>query len=71
MNKLKGIETFNETFNFQLLLKLSMPFSLFISSLYILYFIILLSLDNDVLETPKRRAMFYNILSQNFIVNIF
>ena len=28
----------------------------------------LLSLDNDVLETSKRRAMFYNILSQNFIV---
>ena len=26
------------------------------------------SLDNDVLETSKRRAMFYNILSQNFIV---
>ena len=28
----------------------------------------LLSLDNDVLETSKRRAMYYNILSQNFIV---
>ena len=28
----------------------------------------LLSLDDDVLETSKRRAMFYNILSQNFIV---
>ena len=27
-----------------------------------------LSLDNDVLEMSKRRAMFYNILSQNFIV---
>ena len=25
-------------------------------------------LDNDVLETSKRRAMFYNILSQNYIV---
>ena len=31
----------------------------------------LLSLDNDVLETSKRRAMFYNILSQNFIVKCF
>ena len=31
----------------------------------------LLSLDNDVLETWKRRAMFYNILSQNFIVKCF
>ena len=34
-----------------------------------------LSLDNDVLETSKRRAMFYNmfynILSQNFIVKCF
>ena len=30
----------------------------------------LLSLDNDVLETSKRRAMFYNVLSQNFIVKI-
>ena len=30
----------------------------------------LLSLDNDVLETSKRRAMFYNILSQNFIVTM-
>ena len=39
-----------------------------ISSLYILEFIILLSLDSDVLETSKRRAMFYNILSQIFIV---
>ena len=28
----------------------------------------LLLLDNDVLETSKRRAMFYNILSQNFTV---
>ena len=37
----------------------------------ILYFIILLSLDNDVLETSKRRAMFYNILTQNFIVKCF
>ena len=45
-----------------------MPFNLFISSLYMLYFIILLSLDNDVLESSKRRAVFYNILSQNFIV---
>ena len=32
---------------------------------------ILLSLDNDVLETSKRRAMFYNILSQIFIVKCF
>ena len=31
----------------------------------------LLSLDNEVLETSKRRAMFYNILSQNFIVKCF
>ena len=31
----------------------------------------LLSLDNDVLETSKRCAMFYNILSQNFIVKCF
>ena len=30
----------------------------------------LLSLDNDVLETSKRRAMFYNILSQNFIATM-
>ena len=36
--------------------------------LYILDFITLLSLDNDVLETSKRRAMFCNILSQIFIV---
>ena len=42
-----------------------------ISSLYILDPIILLSLDNDVLETSKRRAMFYNILSQIFIVKCF
>ena len=49
-----------------------MPFNLFISSLYnILYFIILLSLDNNVVETSKNRAMFYNILSQNFIVKCF
>ena len=46
----------------------SMPFDLFISSLYIRYFIILFSLDNDALETPKRRAMLYNILAQIFIV---
>ena len=46
-------------------------FNLFISSLYILDFIILLSLDNDVLETSKRRAMFYNILWQIFIVKCF
>ena len=48
-----------------------MPFNLFISSLYIyiLYFITSFLLDNDVLETSKRRAMlFYNILSQIFIV---
>ena len=29
------------------------------------------SLDNDVLETSKRRVMFYNILSQIFIVKCF
>ena len=34
-------------------------------------FIILLSFDNDVLETSKRRAMFYNILLQIFIVKCF
>ena len=45
-----------------------MLFNLFISSLYVLYFIILFSLDNDVLETSKRRAMFYNILSQIFFL---
>ena len=45
-----------------------MLFNLFISSPSILDFIILLSLDNDVLETPKRRAKFYNSLSQIFIV---
>ena len=36
-----------------------------------LYFIILRSLDNDVLETSKPRAVFYNILSSNFIVKNF
>ena len=40
------------------------------SSPYILDFIILLSLDNDVLETSKRRAMFYNILSQIFFFDV-
>ena len=30
----------------------------------------LLSLDNDVLETTKRRAMFYNILTQNLLLNV-
>ena len=28
------------------------------------------SLDNDVLETSKRRVMFYNILLQIFIVTL-
>ena len=42
-------------------------FNLFISSLHILDFIILLSLDNDVLETSKHRAVLCNILSQIFI----
>ena len=46
-----------------------MPFNLFISSLYILYFIILCLLDNDVLETSKRRAMFYNILLQILLLS--
>ena len=52
-------------FNFQ--------FFLIYSSLHYIYSIsyILLSLDNDVLETWKRRAMFYNILSQIFIVKCF
>ena len=45
-----------------------MPLNLFISSLYTLYFIILFSLDNNILETSKRRAMFYNILSQIIIL---
>ena len=45
--------------------------NLFISLQYILYSIILFSLDNEVLETSKRRAMFYNILSQTFIVKCF
>ena len=43
-------------------------FNSLISSLYILDFIILLSLDNEVLETSKRRAVLCNILSQIFIV---
>ena len=52
-------------FNFQ--------FFLIYSSLHYIYSIsyILLSLDNDVLKTSKRRAMFYNILSQIFIVKCF
>ena len=52
----------NSLFNFQ--------FFLIYSSLHYIYSIsyISLSLDNDVLETSKRRAMFYNILSQIFIV---
>ena len=40
-------------------------------AIYVLDFIILLSLDNDVLKTLKRRAMFHNILSQNFVVECF
>ena len=52
----------NSLFNFQFI-------NLF--TIYILDFIILLSLDNDVLETSKRRAMFYNIISQIFIVKCF
>ena len=52
----------NSLFNFQCL------FNLFISSLYILHSIILFSLDNDVPEMSKQCAMFYNILSQTFIV---
>ena len=55
----------NSLFNFQCF------FNLFISSLYILDFIILLSIDNGVLETSKRRAVFYIILSQIFIVKCF
>ena len=64
-------KTQSDSIRAKLFVSLSMPFNLFISSLYTLYFIILLSLDNDVLETSKRRAMFYNILSQNFIVKCF
>ena len=43
------------------------------SSLHYIYSIsyILLSLDNDVLATSKRRAIFYNILAQIFIVKCF
>ena len=43
------------------------------SSLHYIYSIsyILLSLDNDVLATSKHRAIFYNILSQIFIVKCF
>ena len=43
------------------------------SSLHYIYSIsyILLSLDNDVLATSKRGAIFYNILSQIFIVKCF
>ena len=44
--------------------------NLFISSLHILYPMILSSLDNDVLETSKRRAVFYNILSSNVVPNL-
>ena len=55
----------NYLFNFQCFFNLS------ISSLYILDFIISLSLDNDVLETSKRRAMFCNILSQIFYCQMF
>ena len=58
----------NDSIRAKLFVELSMPFNSFISPPYILYFITLLSLDNDVLETSKRRAMFYNILSQNFVV---
>ena len=46
-------------------------FNLFISLLYLLDFIILFLLDNDVLETSKRRAMFRNILSQIFIIKYY
>ena len=43
------------------------------SSLHYIYSIsyLLLSLDNDVLAISKRRAIFYNILSQIFIVKCF
>ena len=66
-----NLNTQSDSIRAKLFVWLSMPFNLFISSLYILDFIILLSLDNDVLETSKRRAMFYNILSQIFIVKCF
>jgi len=36
----------------------------------VLDFIILLSLNNDILEASKRHAMLCNILSQIFIVNM-
>lgn len=64
-----NLNTQSDSIRAKLFVWLSMPFNLFISSLYILDFIILLSLDNDVLEMSKRRAMFYNILSQIFIIN--
>ena len=46
-----------------------MPFNLFISSLYILDFIILLSLDNDVRETSKRRAMFFLVFYRRIVLS--
>ena len=48
-------------------------FFLIYSSLHYIYSISynLLSLDNEVLETSKRRALFYNTLSQIFISNIY
>ena len=50
----------NSLFNFQWLL-------IYLS----FHYIYSISLDEDVLETSKRHAMFYNILSQIFIVKCF
>ena len=60
----------NTHYGQSLCLTFNASFNLFIFLLYTVCtrFHYLLSLDNDVLETLKRRAMFYNILSQNFIV---
>ena len=68
-----NLNTQSDSIRAKLFVSLLMPFNLFISSLYIyiyiLYFITSFLLDYDVLETSKRRAMlFYNILSQIFIV---
>ena len=70
-----NLNTQSDSIRAKRFVELLMPFNLFISSLYIyiyiyiLYFITSFLLDNDVLETSKRRAMlFYNILSQIFIV---
>ena len=55
----------NSLFNFQcLLIYSSLHYNIFC-------FIVLFSLDNDLLETSKRRDMFYNNLTQNFYCQTF